>query len=294
MSDTAIPADDLLKLGSVNRFGSLHTTQKLEALEKYLHAYTTALKKQSFTLHYLDAFAGTGQCEIKIGDGKRTIPGSAHIAIECNPPFNKLVFIEKSGKKVRALRQLKQTVPTRDIAVLHDDANVELPKRLDSLDQKSDRAIVFLDPFGMQVEWATLERIAATKIVDLLYLFPLSALYRQATRNADKIDSDKEASIIRILGTREWRNAFYEPPSQPGLFWQDPDVRTKNVEWMVNWVKRRLETVFPAVADPMILRQVRKDGKHGPANFALFFAISNPSKPAIGLALRLANAVLKQ
>lgn len=277
-----------------HRFGSVHTTQKLEALEKYLRAYTTALKRQSFTLHYFDAFAGTGQCEIKVGADRRTIPGSAHIAIECVPPFHKLVFIEKSGRKVKALRELKETVPTRDIEVVHGDANQELSAQLSALRKANDRAIVFLDPFGMQVEWNTLKCIASTKFVDLLYLFPLSGLYRQATRSSDRIDPDKEASLVRIFGTREWRAAFYTPPRQGTLFEAPPDTRTTNVAGMLEWVKRRLGEIFPAVADPMVLRQAGLPGKVGPANFALFFAISNPSKAAIGLAMKLATAVLRQ
>lgn len=35
------------------------------------------------------------------------------------------------------------------------------------------RAVVFLDPFGMQVEWRTIERIGQTKAIDLWILFPL-------------------------------------------------------------------------------------------------------------------------
>lgn len=39
--------------------------QKLDGLEAYLHAYTIALKKQSFELVYVDAFAGAGRSRIR-------------------------------------------------------------------------------------------------------------------------------------------------------------------------------------------------------------------------------------
>ncbi len=226
-----------------NRFGSLHTQIKLEALGKYLHAYTKVLKTLPFTLHYLDAFAGTGTCEIKVGDKRLTIPGSAAIAIECTPPFHKLVFIEKSRRKVKALQRLKDADSTRDVTVIPDDANKALPACLAKLNFRSDRAIVFLDPFGMQVEWETLRRIASTKFTDLLYLFPLSGLYRQATRSAAKIHPAKEAALRRIFGTMEWRTAFYEPAPQQDFFDQVSDVRTKSVPGMLDWVKKRLGPV---------------------------------------------------
>ena len=162
--------------GRLHRFGSIHTALKLGALAKYLHAYTLALKNLPFVLHYVDAFAGTGMCDIRIGGNLLRVPGSASIAIDCDPAFHKLIFIERSRRKVKALHLLKDAAASRDITVIRADANRTLPACLSALNSRRDRAIVFLDPFGMQVEWQTLEYIASTKFVDLLYLFPLSGL----------------------------------------------------------------------------------------------------------------------
>ena len=41
------------------------------------------------------------------------------------------------------------------------------------------RAVLFLDPYGMQVEWATIEAVAKTKAIDLWLLFPWH--WRQST-----------------------------------------------------------------------------------------------------------------
>ena len=41
-------------------YGGPWTIEKLNILETYLDAYTTALKNTSFQLMYIDAFAGTG------------------------------------------------------------------------------------------------------------------------------------------------------------------------------------------------------------------------------------------
>jgi three-Cys-motif partner protein len=261
-------------------------------LGKYLPAYTTALQSH-FTLHYIDAFAGTGLCHIKVDGDRLMVPGSASIAIECIPHFDKMIFIEKSLRKVRALARLRDAVPDRDVTVIREDANHALPGCLWALKASRDRAIVFLDPFGMQVEWKTLEEIAATKLADLWYLFPLSGLYRQATKDAADIDEDKAAALSRIFGTEEWREAFYSPNRQQGLFWQTSDIRTADVSQMLAWVKRRLETIFPGVANPKVLYQHTETGKLGAPLFALFFAVSNPAPKAVKLALRIAEGVLK-
>ena len=49
------------------RFGGRWTETKLEILEAYLNAYTTALKHKPFKLIYIDAFAGTDR-----SSGRRT------------------------------------------------------------------------------------------------------------------------------------------------------------------------------------------------------------------------------
>ena len=51
-------------------YGGPWTLEKLDILESYLDAYTTALKKQPFKLMYIDAFAGTGYVEPQDKDAK--------------------------------------------------------------------------------------------------------------------------------------------------------------------------------------------------------------------------------
>ena len=43
------------------KYGGPWTREKLNILEKYLNAYTKALKDQPFKLMYIDAFAGNGR-----------------------------------------------------------------------------------------------------------------------------------------------------------------------------------------------------------------------------------------
>ena len=43
-----------------NTFWGEWTTEKLNILQKISQAYVTVMKKQRFTLYYIDAFAGTG------------------------------------------------------------------------------------------------------------------------------------------------------------------------------------------------------------------------------------------
>lgn len=276
---------------SAHEFGGEHTQEKLEALGNYLPAYTTALGRL-FTLYYVDAFAGTGECDITVQSKKVRVQGSASIALKCSPPFHKLFFVEKIASRVRTLKKLAEGAQGRDIRIVQGDANVEVPTYLDRL-TRSERAVVLLDPYGMTVDWATLERIAATKLADVWYLFPLSGLYRQAALDSRNIDPFKEAALTRIMGPHDWKTALYEPKPVSDLFGDDSDIRTADPKRMAEWVKECLQNIFPAVHGPKILYQRRKDGKNGPPLYALFLLISNPDPKALGLAKRFATSVLK-
>jgi three-Cys-motif partner protein len=155
---------------AAHEFGGEHTQEKLESVGNYLPAYTTALGKL-FTLCFVDAFAGTGECDITVSGKKIRVQGSASIALDCAPPFHKLFFVEKIASRARALRKLAQRAQGRNISIVQGDANVEVPTYLATL-SRSERAVVLLDPYGMTVEWATLKQIAATKLADVCTSFP--------------------------------------------------------------------------------------------------------------------------
>lgn len=275
-------------------FGGVWTLIKLEALEKYLVAFNTALSRQNFTRIYIDAFAGTGRCEITVDGEKASVDGSARRALSSIPPFDKYYFIELSAKKLAALKALEVEYPGKSIEVIRDDANAALKTLCEKYAWLDERAVLFLDPFGMHVEWTTLQAIAKTGAIDVWYLFPYSGLYRQAAKNADAMDSDKAESITRLLGTDEWRQVFYAPKRQSSLFGGDEgDEREADHRQMLDFVSTRLKKLFPAVTDPKILYQAG-DSKNpsGAPLFALYFAASNPSPKAFGLATKIAKDVL--
>lgn len=275
-------------------FGGIWTKIKLEALEKYLVAFNTALSKQNFTRIYIDAFAGTGRCDITVDGEKTSIDGSARRALATDPPFDKYCFIELRPKKLAALKSLEAEYPSKSIEVIRNDANAALKTLCEKYAWRDERAVLFLDPFGMHVEWTTLQAIAKTGAIDVWYLFPYSGLYRQAAKDADAMDSDKEESITRLLGTDDWRQLFYAPKRQACLFGgDDGDEREADHHQMLDFVSKRLKELFPAVTDPKILYQAG-DSKNpsGAPLFALYFAASNPSPKAYGLATKIARDVL--
>jgi three-Cys-motif partner protein len=281
-----------------HEFGGQHTDLKLSIVENYLRAFTTALGRRFRHLIYIDAFAGTGFRTVRTpaGEGllKDHVParieqrrGSAKIAIDVEPPFDELIFIERRPRFCTALRGLAAAHPQRSITVVEGEANSELPKLVRRINWRGTRAVLFLDPYGMEVEWATLQVIAQTKAIDLWFLFSLSGLYRQATRSMADMDETKRRAITRMLGTNTWETELYSRPTRLFDVGQAPQ-RQANVAGLERYVKERLETIFPKVFDPL-----RLPLRSGPPRYSLFCAISNAEPKAIGLATRIANHILK-
>jgi hypothetical protein len=115
-------------------------------------------------------------------------------------------------------------------------------------------------------------------------MFGICFLYQDYT---DKHET-KRTAITRMLGTDRWEQELYSTSSQMSLFGNsDPARRNTNVAGLENYVRERLNEIFPKVLRPLALPVVRR-----PQMFSLFFAISNPDPRAIGLATRIADHIL--
>jgi three-Cys-motif partner protein len=284
-----------------HEFGAQHTELKLSIVEGYLKAFTRALQPYFEQLWYIDAFAGTGSRTVRVEAREGDLfdapaperveqrRGSAQIAIDVEPKFDRLVFMDTKAAHCAALRELADRHQDRDIAVVEGDANRAIQSEIAWDGWKHTRAVMFLDPYGMDVEWATLKAIAATKAIDVWFLFSLSGLYRQATRRSSDIDPTKRAAITRILGTDAWERELYSEAGQSDLF--DGHVvtqRTADVRGLERYVKARLETIFPKVFEPLALPVDQK-----PQRFSLFLCISNSEPKAVALATRIADYILR-
>lgn len=272
-----------------HRFGGEWTATKLALLREYLHTYSTALKSQPFNLRYIDAFAGAGDY---VGRDGNSSPGSARIALEVEG-FSHYTFIERRTSYYRRLEVLKAENESKSIRLSLGDANDHLAELCAKVDWKSSRGVLFLDPYGMQVSWQTLQCIRRTGAIDVWYLVPLNGLLRQMTRDPKRRDASKDQALDRLLGTPTWRTELYAPSPQIDLWGQESERREEDPNVVIDWLTKRLESEFPLVLDPVVLRRGHGGNPHaGPRLFALYFMISNPVPKARGLARNLAKGVI--
>jgi three-Cys-motif partner protein len=289
--------------GKAHRFGGDWTSAKLAIVGEYLKGYTTALKKASFRTAYVDAFAGTGYRSLReAADGaelsfpdlaadapQSLLDGSARIALKTTPRFNKYIFVERSPARCRELEGLKKEFPAlaADIEVRRGDANKEIQALCDK-DWSTHRAVLFLDPYGTQVEWATIEAIAATKAIDLWILFPLGIGVNRLLTRSGEIPPTWRRRLDLLLGTEEWYDAFYKVEHAPTLFdTQEKKVVKATMETIGRYFNNRLAGVFAGVApEPRVLL----NSANCPL-YLLCFAVGNAKGAPV--ALRIANHLLK-
>jgi three-Cys-motif partner protein len=206
-------------LETTHKFGGIWTHQKLEVLSQYLSRFTTAFKNQSWAKTvYIDAYAGTGTCDIKVNQRIFSIAGFAKLALDTEPVFDELVLIEQDKTRFGHLERLREAFPKHKIHIYKGDCNQLLTEILSKHLSTKHRGVIFVDPYGMNISWSVLETIASSKKLDVWYLFPLSGLYRQAARNIEDVDDGKAAAIFRLLGDSDWRTQLYRKEPIKDLF----------------------------------------------------------------------------
>ena len=289
-----------------HRFGGDWTEQKLDCVSKYLHAYTTIMKKQQFHYAYIDAFAGTGYREMENDEDADELmfpdlvsaevvgfhDGSARNALEVEPPFMKYIFIEKDATRYAELEELRKEFLLKDrfsedmIECLRKDANDYL-EDLCRKNWKSHRALVFLDPYGMQVDWKTIESIAQTQAIDLWILFPLGTVNRLLKRNGEIRPSLRERLDL-FFGEPDWYDVFYQLAEQISFFHEEQWQKTGNIFTTIEqYFIERLQGIFKDVAtNPLPLR----NSKNVPL-YLLCFAAGNPKGGPI--AVKIAQDILE-
>jgi three-Cys-motif partner protein len=282
-----------------HQFGGPWTVEKLDALRAYLIGYAQALKNQPFRRYYIDAFAGTGDRAVKRQEAASLmeIPeldvmtnGSARLALEIEPPFDRYIFIEKRRRRSSALEHLKSEFSDRTMEILNEDANEAVRRICRDTNWRSNRAVLFLDPYGMQVFWETLVDVAATEAIDLWMLYPTGmGLNRLLTKDGD-IPSEWQETLDRSLGTPSCRQAFYRIEETTDLFGLASTDRVKDAgtEKFEAFLLDRLRTIFNGVAP----ETVPLKNSRGQVMYLLCFACGNPR--GANLAVRIARSVIRK
>ncbi|MFO0916665.1 MAG: three-Cys-motif partner protein TcmP [Pirellulales bacterium] len=258
---------------------------KLDRLGKYLSAYTTIMKEQKWCegFCYIDAFAGPGEHELRTkeqgqpdtktsplvdvasfgqaqDEQQQFLAGSPRVALNILHPFTRYVFIDRSPTRVARLESLKEEYgKCRAIYIRQQDCNDYLQKNVvadPNVNWRRNRALVFLDPFGMQVPWRTLELLGQTNAIEVFLNFPVGmAIQRLLPRDSGKITDQRRATLDEYFGSPEWYDVVYRTTRT--LFGDEEEKIEQSGKRLVKWYQSRLQAAFGHVTKAALIRNTR-------------------------------------
>ena len=192
---------------------------------------------------------------------RQFLAGSPRVALDLQFPFTHYIFVERSGDRIAALQRLKTEYGSaRSIHIREEDCTKYLRDKIalnPKMDWKTNRAVVFLDPFGMQVDWQTIENLAKTKAIEIFLNFPVGmAIQRLLLRQPDNFTDDRQRRLDEYFGSPDWKRVLYK--RRPSLF--DDDIATgeqekieKSGAALLKWYRDRLRTIFSHVSNAALI-----------------------------------------
>lgn len=257
--------------------------EKLECLCKYLQAYTRILSNQDWCegYIYLDAFAGAGKAPLRQyskaeseqsplldvaeyiaeeeEEAETYVHGSPRVALNLKNPFTEYIFTEKNSKRLGELRNLKDEYgDRRKITILEGDANEQIQRYLlgdGRYNWKKCRAVAFLDPFGMQVPWRTIEALGNTGSIELILNLPVGMAIQRLLPKSGIFTSEQKEKLTDYFGSSEWEAIVYE--EQSDLFGQRKVKRDDSGQQLAKWYQKRLNASYGYATKPRLIKNTR-------------------------------------
>lgn len=244
---------------------------KLDIVEKYGAAYTTAFLNAKLKKYYVDAFCGPGVHVSK--DSGEEVAGSPARALKVSPPFDGYYFIDLAPEKTDYLQRL--CGGRADVHIYTADASTCLMK--DVLPgikyEKYTRALCLLDPYGLHLDWNVVATAGKSRAIDMFLNFPVMDMNRNAIwKNPDKVPKDGVDRMAAFWGDESWKKAAYAESPQDDLFGARDIVKQHN-DAIIDAFRERLKTVagFQFVPNPLPMRN-----SNNAIVYYLFFASQKP------------------
>lgn len=192
------------------RESQAYARNKLRLLRFYLEQFNVSMRDKWKTRHYVDLQAGPGKNRI----GSDYLVGSPLISLTTSVTCTRFFFNELDEHNYNALRQRSQASDLfPQIQFFQGDANVivdDVCREINEYDASAKRRgewtslnLAFLDPEGLELKWATVEKLANISRMDLIINFSTSGIRRN-------IGADNTAVIDEFFGTHDWKSAWDE------------------------------------------------------------------------------------
>jgi three-Cys-motif partner protein len=182
--------------------------QKYKLVGGYCEIFTTGMKNLWDELVYIDLFAGAGYARIK--DANKIRMSSALIAMSVSYKFDKYILCEEDEKCFVALKtRVEKYYSDLNVEFIKGDSNKNINEIIKAIPKHSTEKKVlrfcFVDPFSLNLKFATIERLANVGKIDFLILL---ALYMDANRNLFNYISENSTKVDDFISDISWREPF--------------------------------------------------------------------------------------
>lgn len=267
-------------------WGGTWTENKLDAFEKYVRSYLTIMKRYApkfhWNLFYFDAFAGSGTREedVNVQNStendlfdeevetiikESTYKGAAERTLNIDLDgfgFNYYYFVDKDERSLSKLEdKLKSTFPSKvgKMKFRPGDANERVLELVDFFStHKNNAALVLLDPFGMQLDWTTVQALKSIEHIDLWILVPSGVIInRLLTKANGEIMCKERLSKTFGMSIDDLKSYFYQKITEPGLFGEITRIEKygDSINRIAKLYLERLKKEFKyVISEPLILR----------------------------------------
>jgi three-Cys-motif partner protein len=245
---------------------------KLEAFTKYISAYLAILQADpDGNTIYFDGLSGSGSRQNQLPslydqlrltpEEERVYQHAAEQVIRLDKSFDYYYFVDTWSN----LEPLQERVS--DSAELNgkrlffrqEECNHELRKLAYAMQSDDYAALVFLDPFGMGVEWPSIAGLQGTRS-DIWILLPTGVMVDRFSDTPDLLTDGAGLESCFGLSGEEIRREFQKEEKQITLFGED-DFTCKicyPIQHIANLYIRQLKTGWKYVSEtPLVLYNSR-------------------------------------
>jgi three-Cys-motif partner protein len=168
-------------------------------LAYYLDMFSGAFKSRKY-LYYIDLFSGPGICIVK--ESGEELPGSPIIALEkC---FNKYIFAERDEKSFSILKKrCNEKFPNKCVVLHNGDCNLIISEIIDTIPKDPySIGIAFIDPFGTNIDFSTIQKLSNTRNLDLIINFSAGMGVKRNMNSNFELNNLK---LGNFLGDDRWK-----------------------------------------------------------------------------------------
>lgn len=263
-------------------WGNTWTEEKLNVFQKYVKAYLTIMdtqkKRWGWKTLYFDGFAGSGDrikndvdtegmtnsllSDLGIEEVETDVyKGSAERVLSLKKEFDYYYFIDSNED---SLKKLKERLSSFDLNYRHNfrsgDANKYIGELATALRRDTSlKALVLLDPFGMQINWESIELLRDTS-TDIWILVPSGVIINRLLDKKGELKNINKLCSFFGMTEDDIRKEFYDEVVTDTLFGKIVGTTKKRtpIRKIADLYIKRLGGIWKYVTpEPLIMKNTK-------------------------------------